>query len=114
MLTLFGTDVNTWLLSNAAHERKGTSMNRTQNAIANIEAYNNTRAWEHNGYVYIDSMKYPRVFRREVDSLGGRDFEILMNVEECEENMDILMGCRSTGMVFGGKKTHCFVMRFKP
>lgn len=83
-------------------------------AIQHIEAYNNTHAWEHNGWIYVDSMKWPRVFQAEVARIGGKNFEVMHTVEDCEENKMVLFGEESTGLVIGGRKTNCHVMRFKP
>jgi len=83
--------------------------------MEHAQAYNNTNVWEHEGWVYIDSMKYPRVFVREFD--GVCTVEVLHEVtfkDQNDPNYMIAVGEKSTGLVFGGRKTICNVVRVKP
>lgn len=77
--------------------------------IKKIElAHNNTVCWQYDGWIYIDSLKYPECFKN-----YGSNFEIIHEVEDCEENKAILFGVEATGLVFGGRKTICNVVRIK-
>jgi hypothetical protein len=80
-----------------------------QDAIALILGRNNTKAWENNGWIYVDSMKNINVFANLCAEIGGNSFEILHQ----ETNPEILFGIRSSCLAFGGKKTICNVCRFK-
>jgi hypothetical protein len=78
--------------------------------IESAHAYKNTYAWEHNGSVFIDSMKYPSVFL----SVMAEDFNVTGEIlHEEKSNPDILMGNKGTGLIFGGRDTICHVVEFK-
>jgi len=74
--------------------------------IMECEAYNNTIAWEHEGAVYVDSLKGSRPFIALAHEYGYR-FEVLHR----EHDELTQLGERSHGKEFGGRKCICHVFR---
>lgn len=72
------------------------------------EAYNNTNAWEHGGSVFVDSLKYPKVFLQSLDKEFGLKGKVLHE----NKDHDIGVGESSSGLPFGGRKTMCNVVEF--
>ena len=74
--------------------------------INSIESYNNTRCYQVNGELLIDSMKYPHVFARLGKELG---FEIKI-LNEPTNDM-VLFGEESSGFTYQGQEFGCFAMK---
>ena len=72
------------------------------------EAYNNTMAWEHGGSVFVDSLKGPHTFFPAMEKEFGLKGKLL----HLNKDHDIGMGEKSSGLLFGGRKTMCHVMEF--
>jgi hypothetical protein len=72
------------------------------------EAYNNTQAWEHGGSVFVDSLKYPKVFLQAMEKEFGLKGKVLHE----NKDHDIGVGNEGSGLPFGGRKTMCNVVEF--
>jgi hypothetical protein len=87
-------------------------MTTREKIIVEAVAHNNTLAWEHEGNIYIDSMKYPRAMMNHIYEATGVMGYIMVGNEDIGHNAEILFGIKSSGIVVGGRETNCFVIKY--
>jgi len=72
--------------------------------IKNIKEYNNTNVWEHQGNIYIDTLKVSKPFRAIAQAFNLDLVELHIETKEA-----CLFGCDASDLEFGGRKTICHV-----